>query len=199
MLGRTTSTYKDVICLFIFSFYNSKCLKWQSGVKNRRRLRCTHRVGYESSINRFFSVLLSRDWYRVTSRNWIILVPTRFSTFASLVKGHLKEPNHMLLDFCKSHLGHLKAPNHFKFSLLLCFHESGTTQALFYLTTLNSLTQVQRPEQRNILLLFCRSSSFPVRLCWGRNLPWFIQFPGRPHNPCRQTSHLRVAWDAPLV
>ena len=33
---------------------------------------------YESTVNRFFFVLLSRDWYWATTRHWIILGSLRF-------------------------------------------------------------------------------------------------------------------------
>ena len=42
---------------------------------------------YTQSEIRIFFVLLTGDWYRTTSRNWIILVSTHFSTFMSLVRA----------------------------------------------------------------------------------------------------------------
>ena len=52
-----------------------------------RWLRFTHRARYKSSVNCFFSILLSGDCYRAISRHWIIIVSTRFSTFASLIRA----------------------------------------------------------------------------------------------------------------
>ena len=39
--------------------------------------------------------LISRDWYRATSRRRIILVSSHVSTFASLVQSQIKVSNHL--------------------------------------------------------------------------------------------------------
>ena len=73
--------YKCILLLF-FSFYDSK---WLSKEENRRQLRCTYRVKYESSVIRFFFVLRSWDWYVATGMHWIILVSSCVYTFVSLL------------------------------------------------------------------------------------------------------------------
>ena len=68
----------------------------------RRRLRCTHRVRYEYSVIRFFFVRLSGDWYKATSKYWIIWVSPRFHTFVSLVQLRLFSTSQYWAVRCKA-------------------------------------------------------------------------------------------------
>ena len=68
-----------VICFFTFHFI-TKWTKYWSERQSRRRLRYTHGGRYESLVNRFFFVLLSRDWYRA---NWKHLIISAFICFST--------------------------------------------------------------------------------------------------------------------
>ena len=149
----TTLMYKSIICFFSFPFITRK-VRLGRVRESRRWLKYTHieatvRFFCETSLA-FCFVLLSRDSYRATSRNWILLVSPRFSTFVSLTLGYLKDSNHL------------------SFSLFLYFHESRTGQAFLYLSTLANLVQGQNPEQRNVLWM----TSCPEAMGWDSWVFW---------------------------
>ena len=75
--------WKFNLLFFFFSFYYSKCT-YELSKRVGQGQNVHTGLRNESSDNRFFFVLLSRDFYRATSRHWIILLSPHFSAFASL-------------------------------------------------------------------------------------------------------------------
>ena len=141
------------------------------------------------------------------------------SAFARLVAGHFKAPNHLnlyllrdffepytepsqgtdsssfysLLYFCKSRQGYIKAPNHLRFSPLLYFGESHQLRLFFN----SQPCTVWCNANIQSCAVSCNSSTAHLRflrssLSGGQNFCWFRKFPGRPHNPCNHTSHVRM-------
>ena len=83
--------------------------------------------GSESSLFLLAS-LLSQVSYRSISRDEVILVSPRFSTFARLMQIHLQGPNFLVSlhfsTFASQMQIHLQGTNHLSFSWLLYFSES---------------------------------------------------------------------------
>ena len=169
-------------------------------------------------MNHFFFVPLLRDWYRLTIKQWIILISTRFLNSASLVQGLHKAPNHLnfysLLDFCESRTGPPQDTESFSFLLVSLFSQV-SSRLLQGIWTFSFYSLLNFRESHQLRLFstskpravwhkattqsgVTTSSTFAgllrslgSYLCWCLNLLRFIYFPGRPRNFWGHTSRLR--------
>ena len=118
-------------------------------------------------MNRYFFVLLSGDWYRATSRHWIIFVSSCLSTFTSLVRAISRHG--IFLDSLRV----------FAFTSLVWFRLFSTFQTW----AVWRKASVQGGITSSISFLFS----------WIKIFPGLNNFSGHPRNPRGHISHLRVA------